>query len=115
MFLPAEQIGVTGAQPHAHLTRDSNGRIIIDAHQLAKDFIRSYRYEFKPLIAGNATFGAQLQRILDYGNDAASQLNLTRAFPRMIVPSASTVSATTAVSMMYRFPDDISGGVSGPR
>ena len=61
MFLPAEQIGVTGARPHAHLTRDSHGRVIIDAHQLAKDFIRSYRFDFKPLIAGSVNFGAQLR------------------------------------------------------
>jgi hypothetical protein len=51
------RIGVLRKSPDVHFVRDQNGLLIIDAVQLAHDFIDSYHLRFKQLLAsGTAEF-----------------------------------------------------------
>lgn len=97
-FVLKGPMAVVRSEPTVHLTQDCDGNRLVDAVQLATDFMDSFTARVKPLVASTAgevnsmTMAARLQEIeTAFRAQAATQL-VTSIFP------SATVATTAAVS-----------------
>lgn len=105
-FAMKKQIGVHRKNAALHLVRSPTGVFIIDAVQLARDFLLSYSSRIKPQLGRNSTIRARMEIRLaeiddQYERDAAKQAPVLLAAP--LVADLKIVSeppSVPAVSLM---------------
>jgi len=67
-FPKGEIIGVMGPRPWEHLTVNSSGQVLIDAHALAADVLSAYTRTVRPLV-GTAREAEMQERLNDLNGD----------------------------------------------
>jgi len=111
-FLLKGDVGVVRKQPSLHFTRDGQGMLLIDAVQLARDFVESYEKRVKPLLSAGASPGPRSnmeQRLLEMEADFKDQA--TKHGVSFL--NAPMMSATAPMTQSLP-PAGTLGGPTGP-
>lgn len=106
-FAMKGRIGTLRKKSELHLVRDPKGVLVIDAVQLARDFMESYHSRIKPLLTIDGDVRASMQQRLSemesvYEAEAEKQIHAFQAVP--MIPGLQTVAAVPAAPLFPLLP-----------